>query len=102
MRHRGSSDTQVQRVTIELVALALIGVVVRIEKAAFDAVHLVAQLMTLVHEARIGIDLPAFKPLKPIADCLDAPRCLVISIERNWTEAPVVLVFMRKTILGEI
>ena len=67
-----------QRVTIELVALALIGVVVRIEKAAFDTVHLVAQLKTLVHEAPIGIDLPSLKPLDPIADC--SMRLVVLEV----------------------
>jgi hypothetical protein len=60
---------------VELVALTTIGVLVRIEKAAFNAVHLVAQLMAFIHEARIGIDLPPIEPLKPIADCLAALGC---------------------------
>jgi hypothetical protein len=58
----------VERVTIELVMLASIRVIVRVEEVAFDAVHLIAQLVALIHEARIGIDLPPVEPLKTITE----------------------------------
>jgi hypothetical protein len=62
-------------VPIELIALASFRVVLSVQVATLDAIHLVTKTIAVVQEAWVGVELKPLKPLNPIADCVYAPAC---------------------------